>query len=57
VLVVFAGSIVYNIYDNQRFIVVQQKTAIDRLPESFDGFKILQISDLLGNDLWYPNFV
>lgn len=47
-LVVFAVSIVYNIYDNQRFIVVQQEITIDRLPESFNGFKILQISDLHG---------
>jgi predicted MPP superfamily phosphohydrolase len=47
-LVVFAGSIVYNVFDNQRFIVVQQEIAIERLPESFDGFKILQISDLHG---------
>jgi uncharacterized protein len=48
VLLVFAGSTVYNVYDNQRFIVVQQEIAIDRRPKSFDGFKILQISDLHG---------
>jgi hypothetical protein len=48
VLLVFVGSTVYNIYDSQRFTVVQQEIAIDRLPKSFDGFKILQISDLHG---------
>lgn len=47
-LLVAAVLIIYNIYDNQRFIVVEQEINIPRLPESFDGFRILQISDLHG---------
>lgn len=47
-LLAAAVLIIYNIYDNQRFIVVEQEISIARLPESFDGFRILQISDLHG---------
>lgn len=47
-LILIIGSIVYNIYDNNRFKVVEQEVVIDGLPQSFDGFKILQISDLHG---------
>jgi uncharacterized protein len=45
-LVLLIGSVIYNVYDNHRFIVVEQQIALDRLPQSFDGFRILQISDL-----------
>lgn len=45
VLLVVA-SIVYNIYDNGRFIVVEQDIYIPGLPKDFDGYRILQISDL-----------
>lgn len=47
-LVFIIGSIVYNIFDNNRFKVVEQEIVIDKLPKSFDGFKILEISDLHG---------
>lgn len=47
-LLAAAILIIYNIFDNQRFIVVEQEIPIARLPESFDGFRILQISDLHG---------
>jgi len=47
-LVIFIGIVIYNIYDNNRFIVVEEKIVIDRLPKSFENFKILQISDLHG---------
>jgi len=40
------GTIIYTIIDNRRFIIVEEKIRIGRLPASFDGFKILQISDL-----------
>lgn len=38
----------YNIWDNQRVVVVEQVVGIPSLPEAFEGFKILQISDLHG---------
>ncbi len=47
-LVVLVASVVYNIYDNHRFLVAEQEITIARLPESFDGFRILQITDLHG---------
>lgn len=45
ILVVLA-TIIYNIYDNNRVKVVEEEVYIETLPNSFDGFKILQISDL-----------
>lgn len=47
-LFILLGCIIYNIIDNQRFVLVEQEIYIDRLPASFDGFRILQISDLHG---------
>lgn len=41
-----AASIFYNIYDNGRFIIVEQGISISGLPKDFDGYRILQISDL-----------
>ena len=38
----------YNVYDNNRFVIVEQNVIIDELPEEFDGYRILQISDLHG---------
>lgn len=46
--VLIAASIVYNLYDNGRLIVAEQEIAISGLPEEFDGYRILQISDLYG---------
>jgi uncharacterized protein len=46
--VALAASFVYNLVDNQRFRIMEQEIVIDRLPRAFDGFKILQISDLHG---------
>lgn len=43
---VAAVSIIYNVYDNHRFIVVEHTIEVEHLPQSFDGYKILQISDL-----------
>lgn len=43
-------SIIYNVYDNSRVKVVSEDIIIKNLPESFDGFKILQISDLHGKE-------
>lgn len=41
-----AISILYIIYDNNRISIARQTIRLERLPESFDGFAILQISDL-----------
>lgn len=41
-------STIYTIYDNKRFIVVEQEITVSNLPNSFDGYRILQISDLHG---------
>lgn len=40
--------VAYTIYDNQRIAVVRQTVEIDGLDPAFDGFTILQISDLHG---------
>ncbi len=36
----------YNIWDNSRVITVEEDIVVEDLPEEFEGFKILQISDL-----------
>jgi hypothetical protein len=38
----------YTIWDNRHIIVVRQSVSIRNLPEAFEGFTILQISDLHG---------
>ena len=48
ILIIICACVIYNIYDNNRFKVVAQEITIDKLPNEFDGFKILQISDLHG---------
>lgn len=40
--------ILYNFYDNNRFVVKRQNIYLDYLPKEFDGYQILQISDLHG---------
>ncbi|WP_162800362.1 metallophosphoesterase [Oceanobacillus zhaokaii] len=42
---------VYTIWDNRRFIVVEEEIVIDNLPEQLKGFRILQISDL--HEKWF----
>jgi predicted MPP superfamily phosphohydrolase len=42
------STIIYTIIDNHRFKIVEVTIALDRLPDSFEGFRILQISDLHG---------
>ncbi|MDT8861079.1 metallophosphoesterase [Alkalihalobacillus sp. MEB130] len=46
VLLLFVVLIVYTIWDNHRIIVVEQEIEIEQLPESLDGFTILQVTDL-----------
>lgn len=52
VLVVLLTLIVmcigYNVYDNQRVVIKNQSVILNDLPEVFDGYRILQISDLHG---------
>lgn len=43
ILILLAG---YILYDNSRVVVVEQNIEIENLDPSFDGFTILQISDL-----------
>jgi predicted MPP superfamily phosphohydrolase len=38
----------YTAYDNSRIVVKEQIVYVDNLPEAFDNFRILQISDLEG---------
>ncbi|MCL7746093.1 metallophosphoesterase [Halalkalibacter alkaliphilus] len=45
-LLLFVVLIIYTVWDNQRIIVVEQEIVIEHLPEGFDGFTILQITDL-----------
>lgn len=42
------GLVAYTIWDNQRIVIRKQEIMIDGLPDSFDGYTILQISDLHG---------
>lgn len=42
------GTVIYTIIDNRRFVVIEETIPIHKLPDSFEGFKILQISDLHG---------
>lgn len=48
ILVFIVGIILYNIYDNNRIVLVKEKVEIDSLPTSFNNFKILQLTDLHG---------
>ena len=47
ILLLLIGTI-YNIYDNNRLLVAEQDIFLSDLPESFDNYRILQISDLHG---------
>ena len=40
------GLLLYGWWDTNRFSVRRTKIELDRLPEAFDGFTILQVSDL-----------
>jgi predicted MPP superfamily phosphohydrolase len=48
ILAMAAAVIAYNVYDNNRIIVKEQVVYIDNLPQEFDDFRILQLSDLHG---------
>jgi uncharacterized protein len=48
IVLVLAAAVIYNLYDNNRVIVVKETIPIPGLSPSFDGFTILQISDLHG---------
>jgi len=43
-----AIAFAYNVYDNSRIIVKEQIVYIDNLPQEFENFRILQITDLHG---------
>lgn len=46
VLIIFLTIVLYNYIDNNRVKVVSENIVIDNLPEEFEGFTILQITDL-----------
>ncbi len=41
-------TVLYTLWDNNRIVVRMQEIVIEHLPAAFDGFTILQISDLHG---------
>lgn len=47
-VLLMAGLVGYTVWDNQRIVIRRQEITMDGLPESFDGYTILQISDLHG---------
>lgn len=47
---IFIFSFIYNVYDNNRIKVVVTEVEFENLPEAFDGFSILQITDLHGKE-------
>ena len=48
ILIFIIGIILYNVYDNNRIVLVKEEVEIKNLPTSFNNFKILQITDLHG---------
>ena len=56
ILIAGVGLLLYGWWDTNRFDVRRTKIELDRLPKAFDGFTILQVSDLhnrgYGKDGW-----
>ena len=48
IVLLAAGLTGYTVWDNQRIVIRRQEIVISGLPDSFDGYTILQISDLHG---------
>lgn len=46
IFIVIFGIFIYNVYDNNRVIVVEEEVKIKDLPKAFENFTILQMSDL-----------
>ncbi len=50
-LIILIGAlVVYTIRDNNHLTIAKQDIIIDHLPKEFDGYKILQITDLHGKE-------
>jgi predicted MPP superfamily phosphohydrolase len=45
-IILFIALIIYIIWDNNRITVAEQEIGVSNLPEEFEGFKILQVTDL-----------
>lgn len=45
-ILLVGGLVAYTIFDNNRFVVIHQSVTIPDLPSQFEGYTILQISDL-----------
>ena len=52
-LIIGISIICYNCYLNQQIRVIEEEVTVKDLPEVFDGFKILQVTDLHG--FWFGN--
>jgi predicted MPP superfamily phosphohydrolase len=52
-IILFIILIMYIIWDNNRITVVEQEIGINSLPEEFEGFKILQVTDLHEKEFGY----
>lgn len=48
ILIVILSIIGYQVYDNYRITVVKETVLISDLPQAFEGFTILQVTDLHG---------
>ena len=55
VFVLLLALIVYTLYDNGRIVVERVTVSHAQVPVSFDGFRILQISDLHGKKFGSEN--
>lgn len=49
-LALAALTAVWGVIDNNRVVVVEETIQIENLPDAFDGYQILQISDLHGKE-------
>lgn len=49
-LAVFVVLILYTIWDNQRVVIVEQEIVLEDLPDEFEGFTIMQVTDLHENE-------
>lgn len=46
ILILIAGVIIFNIYNNNQISVITEEVKIENLPDEFNGYTILQIADL-----------
>ena len=49
IFLLIAFCVVWNIYDNQRFVVTEQTVTLDDLPNSFDGIIFFKFPTFTGS--------